>query len=448
MCAISLLDEDGMTLRVGAAPSLPGPLREALDGLRIGPANCSPGTAAYLRETVTVEDVSADPRWADLRDLAGHHGIKAAWSTPIFASDGHAVLGTLDAYLRTAELPDDEHDQIVFLLAHLASIAIERKAFEERLAHQSMHDPLTGLPNRLLFLDRLTLAVARCRRTHSEVAVLFLDLDRFKNVNDSLGHDAGDELLIAVARRLESVLRPGDTVARFGGDEFTILCEDLPTATARDRAIEIAQRLLAAVDAAVHRATARRRSSSASVGIALAGRGEERPEELLRDADAAMYHAKEPGRGRVEVFDDTMRARALARPRPRTRCTARSSGASCSCSSSRSSRSSDARVRRRGGARALAASRAGAGRARTSSYRSPRRPASIVAARRLGARARRAAQAALCATGAAIEPFAVSVNLSARQLAQPDLVGAGRATSSTAPVCSRRTCASRSPRAC
>ena len=310
MCAISLLDEDGMTLRVCAAPSLPEPLRNAFDGLRIGPASGSPGTAAYRREMVSVADVDSDPVWVELRDLARHHGVRAAWSTPIFATNGIAVLGTLDAYLRTPDLPD-EHDQIVFLLAHLASIAIERKAFEERLAHQSMHDPLTGLPNRLLFLDRLTLAISRCRRMHSEVAVLFLDLDRFKNVNDSAGHDAGDELLIAVARRLESVLRPGDTVARFGGDEFTVLCEDLPMTSSRDRSIEIAHRLLAAVTQPfIVRGT--ETFVSVSVGIALAT-GEERPEELMRDADAAMYHAKESGRGRVEVFDDTMRARALAR---------------------------------------------------------------------------------------------------------------------------------------
>jgi EAL domain-containing protein (putative c-di-GMP-specific phosphodiesterase class I) len=125
-----------------------------------------------------------------------------------------------------------------------------------------------------------------------------------------LGHDAGDELLVAVARTLESVIRPGDTVARFGGDEFTILCEDLPYDEARDQTVEIAERLLTAViRPMVIRGT--EMFVGASVGIALAS-GDERPEELLRDADAAMHHAKELGRGRVAVFDDTMRTRAVA----------------------------------------------------------------------------------------------------------------------------------------
>ncbi len=208
--------------------------------------------------------------WATHREVAHAHDIRAAWSTPILASDGHAVLGTLDVYRARPAVARRRARQILSLLAHLASIAIERKAFEERLAHQSMHDPLTGCRTGCCSSTGLSLAIARCRRMHREVAVLFIDLDRFKNVNDSVGHDAGDELLVAVARRLESVLRPGDTVARFGGDEFTILCDDLTTATSRDRAIEIAERLLESV--AEPFVVRRRRETfvSASVGIALA----------------------------------------------------------------------------------------------------------------------------------------------------------------------------------
>ncbi len=313
-CAIMLVDDvddhAGARLRAGVAPTLATRVFESLHGTPIAPSSGSNGAAAYLREPVYVDDVTGDDRWVDHRETVLAHGLRAAWSVPILASDGGAVLGTLDVFVSEPRLPDDEHRQIFVLLAQLASIAIERKAFEERLAHQSMHDGLTGLPNRLLFLDRLDQAIARCSRSQTSVGVAFLDLDRFKNVNDSLGHDAGDELLIEVARKLESVIRPGDTVARFGGDEFTVLCEDLPSETAREQTVEIAERLRSAViRPLVVRGT--EMFVGASVGIAMATSGEERPEALLRDADAAMYHAKDAGRGRVEVFDDAMRARAL-----------------------------------------------------------------------------------------------------------------------------------------
>ncbi len=309
-CAIMLLDDDGETMRIGGAPSLPPRFLDALERMRVSAGSGSSGAAAFLRQPVYVGDIATDDRWVDHREDAEAHGLHASWSVPIIASDGGAVLGTLDVFGAEPRLPDEEHQQIFFLLAQLASVAIERKAFEERLAHQSMHDPLTGLPNRLLFTDRLGQAIARCQRTKSKVGVAFIDLDRFKNVNDSLGHDAGDELLVEVARKLLSVIRPGDTVARFGGDEFAILCEDLHADTARELTLEIAQRLLSNV---VRPMVVRGAEMfvGASAGIALATSGDERPEDLLRDADVALNHAKEAGRGRVEVFDDTMRARAV-----------------------------------------------------------------------------------------------------------------------------------------
>ncbi len=314
---IWLYDPQGQQLRLGTTPILSTEFthaydRSPIDGATRDPAAAGPAARAVAgREVVVIEDVPDAPPslW---RDVVLQHDMRSCWSTPVFASDGRRVLGVLDVYARHPAVPSDEQRQIASLVTHLAAIAIERKEFEDRLAHQSLHDPLTSLPNRTLFLDRLAQGVARCRRTHSQVAVLFFDLDRFKVVNDSMGHEAGDELLVAVARRLESVLRPGDTVARFGGDEFTVLCEDLPANGGRVRALEIAERLSSAITAPIM-LQANETFLSASIGIAIASTGEERPEELLRDADAAMYHAKEMGRGRVEVFDDTLRARALAR---------------------------------------------------------------------------------------------------------------------------------------
>jgi diguanylate cyclase (GGDEF)-like protein/PAS domain S-box-containing protein len=183
------------------------------------------------------------------------------------------------------------------------------KEVEDRLAHQATHDPLTGLPNRVLFLDRLTVALARAARRPDSVAVLFLDLDDFKVINDGLGHAAGDEILTAAGARLADALRPADTVARFGGDEFVVVCDDL---TGQDHGRAIAERLLDALAPPfphprgdIH--------LRASIGIAFASQGAERADELLRDADAAMYRAKERGPAGVVVFDASVRGQAVTR---------------------------------------------------------------------------------------------------------------------------------------
>lgn len=171
-----------------------------------------------------------------------------------------------------------------------------RKLAEEELSHRAFHDPLTDLPNRELFMDRLGVALARVRRGAGELAVLFLDLDRFKDVNDTLGHSTGDRLLVAVARRVEAGVRPSDTVSRFGGDEFVILCEDV---AGEIGAAQVAERIRETLERPVligeHEV-----SVNASIGIAM-GSKDANAEELLRKADAAMYRAKELGRDRYEV---------------------------------------------------------------------------------------------------------------------------------------------------
>ena len=210
--------------------------------------------------------------------------------------DGSIVW--LETTFRAVRAPGGEALEMVCVSRDIS----ERKSAELELAHRALHDGLTGLPNRTLFLDRLGQALRRSRRRQRGLAVVFLDLDRFKVVNDSLGHKAGDRLLVDVAMRLSSVLRPSDTLARFGGDELTLLCEDIDDGAA---ARAIAQRMLDtfAEPFVVQDGEA---FLQASVGIALSRDGFEVPEDLIRDADAAMYRAKDRRQG-VEVFDEAMR---------------------------------------------------------------------------------------------------------------------------------------------
>jgi diguanylate cyclase (GGDEF)-like protein len=180
---------------------------------------------------------------------------------------------------------------------------------ERALEHQALHDGITGLPNRVLLFDRMEQALARIGRRDGAVSVLFCDLDHFKVVNDSLGHSVGDEVLIEVARRLRAVVREPDTVARFGGDELVVLCEEVPTTAG---AVELAERLQQAVAEPIVLG-GRTLHLTVSIGVVVVDRPGARPEELIRDADAAMYGAKQSGRARTHVFDAEMRAAAVSR---------------------------------------------------------------------------------------------------------------------------------------
>jgi diguanylate cyclase (GGDEF)-like protein/PAS domain S-box-containing protein len=213
---------------------------------------------------------------------------------------GHTVWTLLSVSVVTAS-----GDQSAHLIFQAQDIT-DRKRAEERLVHDALHDALTGLPNRVLFMDHLKHAVERSRRNertrHSKefyFTVLFLDLDRFKVINDSLGHMVGDQLLVGIARRLETCVRSIDTVARLGGDEFTILLEDLKDPGDIFEIVDRIQKELSVP----FKLGGHEVFTSVSIGVAPSTTGYERAEDILRDADTAMYRAKSSGKARHEVFD-------------------------------------------------------------------------------------------------------------------------------------------------
>lgn len=213
--------------------------------------------------------------------------------------EGEAVFKTADGreipVLRSVAplVQDGEHVGSVVCFRDMSP----RKAFEQELLHHAFHDQLTGLANRSLFGDRLAQAHARAARTGSLYAVMFVDLDDFKSVNDSLGHAGGDEVLVAVARVLQHSVRPSDTVARFGGDEFTLVLDDVASVEAAEA---VARRVLSGMHAPVQ-IRGLELSLSASIGIVIADGRSGAASECIRSADLAMYRAKTKGRGRYEV---------------------------------------------------------------------------------------------------------------------------------------------------
>jgi diguanylate cyclase (GGDEF)-like protein len=252
------------------------------------------------------------PNWATERSFLPTRTLKALapLSSALVPMMGRTTaLGAVQADMRRRH--DFAPDEIDFLaaLANVLAEAIERLRVDEVTRHQALHDPLTGLPNRVLSIDRLAQALRHAPRRGTAVALLFVDLDQFKLVNDSLGHGIGDELLQAIAVRLSESLRPGDTIARFGGDEFVMLCEDLAAA---EESAGIAERVLEVLGRPFTLGSGQH-FVSASIGIATAEGAWRDPEDMIREADAAMYRAKARGRNRFELYDERMRSWATTR---------------------------------------------------------------------------------------------------------------------------------------
>ena len=298
ICSILLLDEDGRHLHVSAAPSLPDAYRRAIDGFEIGPQAGSCGTAAYRCEPVIVVDTATDPLWRNYHEYAAAFSLRSCWSTPILSNRG-AVLGVFGMYARTVREPMEAERSLIEVATRLASIAIERKLAEDRIQFMATHDALTGLPNRVLLRDRLAQAILSADRCDRCATIAFVDLDNFKVINDTLGHNAGDELLKVVAKRMVACVRASDTIARLGGDEFVILFWD--QAKGYDQASETLRRMQTAFAAPIV-VNGHALRMTASIGVATFPNDGKDVDALLANADAAMYRAKELGRDCVHRY--------------------------------------------------------------------------------------------------------------------------------------------------
>jgi diguanylate cyclase (GGDEF)-like protein len=306
ICSILLLSSDGKHLGKGVAPSLPDFYNTALDGIEIGSSVGSCGTAAFTGKRVIVADIATHPYWAPYKELAARAGLGACWSQPILSSSGK-VMGTFAIYHHATHTPVESDLELIEQSARLVSLAIERKAAENEIQSLAFYDALTHLPNRRLLLDRLKQALASSLRSGREGALLFIDLDNFKTLNDTLGHDMGDLLLQQVAKRLEKCVREGDTVSRLGGDEFIVMLEDLSALPieAAAQTESVGEKILAALNLPYLLATHEYRSTP-SIGVTLFSNHQQSIEELMKQADIAMYQAKKAGRNTLRFFDPQM----------------------------------------------------------------------------------------------------------------------------------------------
>lgn len=298
VCSLLHVDAEGLVHPLGG-PSLPDDYSRALDGIAIGPDVGSCGSAAYHGEAVLAIDIDSDPRWQAYKTRPLEVGLRGCWSSPIKGRDGR-VIGTFAFYFRECRAPSRWHERIVAACVQLGALAIERKEARAQIAQLAYYDTLTGLPNRARLRHLISEAIASASDGKS-VALAFLDIDNFKDVNDSLGHSAGDEMLVEFAQRLHTQIQPGDVLGRLGGDEFVILLPDRDAAGASLAASRIMEALAAPL-----KLGARQVPLSASIGISFYPDSATDLDTLIQQADAAMYKAKQAGRATYRFFSADM----------------------------------------------------------------------------------------------------------------------------------------------
>lgn len=308
-CAIQMLD-DAKTLSVAAAVDDRALACSAMAGEPLDDRHSICAAALNNGRELVVERPWKSKRWGTAACFAANRGISTCWATPIKDVKGQP-LGVLSCYFLRPGEPDAEAQLTVQSAASLAAIAIDRHKAEARLLHQSLHDDLTGLANRALALEHIRAFQAHAVESGATGAVLFIDLDGLRLINETRGRDRGDEVLTSTAERLTRSVRSGDQVARVGDDEFTVTC---PAVRDESEAVQLAERLLGVLSASLPAADGEIRVS-ASIGIAITRGANPHPEALLRNAETAMQRAKRGGGNWWQMFDQRLRRRALQRQR-------------------------------------------------------------------------------------------------------------------------------------
>ncbi|MDN3919984.1 putative bifunctional diguanylate cyclase/phosphodiesterase [Roseateles violae] len=299
ICTVLAVDESGQVQPL-AAPSLPASFSAAIKGAPIGPRAGSCGTAAWRRAPVEVSDIGRDPLWDDYRELAQSYELAACWSNPIFTA-ADQVGATFALYYREPRPVAPFHRRMVEACVQLCQVALRHEEHQRQIERLAYYDGITGLPNRSLFADRAQQALQLALRKDTPGALLLLDFDRFKTINDSLGHASGDQVLKELSQRLLAQVRDTDTLARVGGDEFAAV---LPGCSAVD-AMHVADKLHAALHEPL-RVQGVELKLSASIGIATFPADGQELESLLKNADIAMYEAKRSGRNCSRYFLQAM----------------------------------------------------------------------------------------------------------------------------------------------
>jgi diguanylate cyclase (GGDEF)-like protein/PAS domain S-box-containing protein len=301
----SMLELQGNTLLHGGAPSLPQGYADAVNGLLNGPDVGSCGASTFTGKRVLVESIETDPKWADLKAMALPYGMRCCWSEPIISSSGK-VLGAFGMYYDHPALPNEEESNDLLSASRLASIVMEREQNQKQIRDLAYTDELTGLSSRTHFYLNIEELIKVSLRNNHQFGLLYIDLDNFKNVNDTLGHDVGDLLLKEVALRLKSTCREIDYIARLSGDEFCIVVNDVKDdyGTAH-----VAQRCLDLVSTAVD-FFGRTFIPACSIGIAHYPENGSNLQALLKAADTALYSAKDFGRNRYAFYKDELTLKA------------------------------------------------------------------------------------------------------------------------------------------